>query len=164
MVDEDPRADPGGEFDGLAALDVHSGQPGGAYGGELAALDDDAPVHRPLDEGDVGQRPFTVTNPPGTVTVAAHPDGRIERIELSPGAVRMTERELAEEIVVIAGLATQDAKSAQYETMLAGMRAHGHDDLATREFLQRDLELPTPEQAHARRAEVFATRYAGSHE
>lgn len=164
MVEHNPRADPRDEFDGLAALDVYPGQSGEAYGGELAALDGHAPTHPDTAGADVEQRPFTVTNPPGTVTVAAHPDGRVERIELSPGAVRMSERELAEEIVVIAGLAAQDAKSAQYETMLAGMRAHGHDDLATREFLQRDLDLPTPEQAHARRAEVFATRYAGSHE
>jgi hypothetical protein len=162
-----PRDDSGEDFDGLAALDVYAGRQADAYGAELAALDD-YPPPRPLpddtvlDDGE--ERPFTVTNPPGTVTVSAYPDGRIERIELSPGAAKMSERELAEEIVVIAGLAAQDAKSAQYETMLAGMRAHGHDDLATREFLQRDLDLPTPEQAQARRAEVFTTRYAGSHE
>jgi hypothetical protein len=76
----------------------------------------------------------------------------------------MTETELAEEIVVIAGLAAQDAKSAQYEFMLDGMREQGHDDPATRDFLQRDLELPTPEEARAHRAEIFTTRYAGTHE
>ena len=68
---------------------------------------------------------------------------------------------LAEEIVVIAGLATQDARSAQYTFMLEEMRAQGHDHVATRDFLTRDLDLPTPEQARAARAELFTTRYAG---
>ncbi|MGV0800143.1 YbaB/EbfC family DNA-binding protein, partial [Mycolicibacterium elephantis] len=37
------------------------------------------------------------------------------------------------------------------------------DDAATRDFLTRDLELPTPQQVRAERARVFATRYAGGH-
>ena len=61
----------------------------------------------------------------------------------------MTEPDLADEIVVIAGLATQDARSAQYAFMLEGMREQGHDDVATRDFLTRDLDLPTPEEAEA---------------
>jgi hypothetical protein len=36
--------------------------------------------------------------------------------------------------------------------------------VATRDFLTRDLDLPTPEEANAARAQVFSTRYAGSHE
>ena len=63
----------------------------------------------------------------------------------------MTETDLADEIVVIAGLATQDAKSAQYAFMLEGMREQGHDDAATRDFLTRDLDLPTPEAGPGRR-------------
>lgn len=177
MVDENPRDD-SDDADGLAGLDIYPGHTGEALGAELAALDGYVPPNPQVDDAvadhgrldldgadvDDQQRRFTITNPPGTVTVTADPDGRVERIELSPRAANMSERELAEEIVVIAGLAAQDAKSAQYETMLAGMRAHGHDDPVTREFLQRDLDLPTPEQVRARRAEVFTTRYAGSHE
>jgi len=41
------------------------------------------------------------------------------------------------------------------------MREHGHDNVATRDFLNRDLALPTPEQAQAARAEMFTARYAG---
>ncbi len=89
---------------------------------------------------------FTVANPPGTVTVTAFMDGRVKQIDLSPKATDMTETDLADEIVVIAGLATQDAKSAQYAFMLEGMREQGHDDVATRDFLARDLDLPTPER------------------
>ena len=107
---------------------------------------------------------FTVTNPPGTVTVTTFMDGRVKQIDLSPKATDMTEPELADEIVVIAGLATQDARSAQYAFMLEGMREQGHDDVATRDFLSRDLDLPTPEEARAAQAHIFATRYAGDHD
>ena len=107
---------------------------------------------------------YTVTNPPGTVTVTSFLDGRVQQIDLAPRLAGMTEADLADEIVAIAGLATMDARSAQYSFMLDGMRQHGHSDVATREFLARDMELPSPEQADARRAEVFATRYEGSHE
>ncbi|WP_242639630.1 YbaB/EbfC family DNA-binding protein [Mycolicibacterium sp. S2-37] len=134
----------------------------GGYVSDLDALD--ALDGGAAQDGDDKEAVFTVSNPMGSVMVSAHPDGHIEHIGLSRRATEMTERELAEEIVVIAGLASQDAKSAQYVTMLQGMREQGHDDHATREFLQRDLDLPTPEQAWARRAEVFSTRYAGTHE
>ncbi|WP_422743666.1 YbaB/EbfC family DNA-binding protein [Mycobacterium sp. WMMD1722] len=149
--------------DGFLGDDGGDGGDGGdGYVPDLAALDAlDAPGGA---DGDLPTDAFTVSNPIGSVTVSAHPDGRIERIELSRRSTEMSETELAEEIVVIAGLAAQDAKSAQYVTMLEGMREQGHDDPATREFLQRDLELPTPEQAWARRNEVFTTRYAGTHE
>ena len=109
-------------------------------------------------------RVFTVTNPPGTVTVTTFMDGRVQQIDLSPKVTDMTETDLADEIVVIAGLATQDARSAQYAFMLEGMRQQGHDDVATRDFLARDLDLPTPEEAKAARAQLFATRYAGGHD
>lgn len=104
---------------------------------------------------------FTVTNPPGTVTVTTYMDGRVHQIDLAPDVATLTEALLAEEIVVIAGLATQDARSAQYTFMLEGMREHGHDNVATRDFLSRDLDLPTPEQAQTARAVLFTTRYVG---
>jgi ESX secretion-associated protein EspD/H len=45
--------------------------------------------------------------------------------------------------------------------MLESMREQGHDNVATRDFLNRDLDLPTPEQAQAARTALFTTRYAG---
>ena len=114
------------------------------------------------DEDDHPDVPiFSVTNPPGTVTVTAYMDGRVQQIDLSPKAINMTESDLVDEILVIADLATQDARSAQYSLMLEGMRDQGHDDFATRDFLTRDLKLPTPEQSDAARAQIFATRYGG---
>lgn len=103
---------------------------------------------------------FAVTNPPDTVTVTTFMDGRVQQIDLSPKVTEMTETALAEEIMIIAGLATQEARAAQYAYMLDSMREQGHDDVATRDFLTRDLELPTPESVDAARAQVFSTRYS----
>jgi hypothetical protein len=127
---------------------------------DLSALDFSMPDG---SENEPAVPVFTVANPPGTVTVTTFMDGRVKDIELSPKATELTEYELADEIVVIAGLATQEAKSAQYAFMLEGMRDQGHDDAATHDFLARDLDLPTPEEARTARAQLFATRYSSDH-
>lgn len=148
---------------GLDALDFTSpgAQDDGDYG--LDAFD----VYQPSaeDESDDPAEPtFTVTNPPGTVTVSAFFDGRVQRIELSPEAAEADEEQLAAEIVVIAGLATQRARAAQFSYMLEGMQDHGHDAVDTRDFLNRSVGLPSPEEADAAQAKLFATRYQGDHD
>ncbi|AKS31695.1 hypothetical protein [Mycolicibacterium goodii] len=164
----DPEYDD--DYDSLAALDFPGSDDGPESSLDVFEVFDTVPDGEPWDpasaDGAEDETPaplFTVTNPPGTVTVAAYLDGRVHQIALSPKAVNMTERELADEIVVIADLAGQQARSAQYSFMLEGMREHGHDDAATRDFLSRDLNLPTPEQADADQAQVFSTRYGGDH-
>ncbi len=160
MDDHSPHH-PDGEDDddALAALDFSAPDDGAASG--LDALGDY------VAEEDVQDLPvpqFTVTNPAGTVTVTTYMDGRVSRVDLSPEAAALTETGLADEVLVIARLATQDARSAQYAFMLEGMRQQGHDDVATRDFLSRDLDLPSPEEAEAARASLFATRYTGDHD
>lgn len=118
----------------------------------------------PAESGDSADQLFSVTNPPGTVTVSAFFDGRVHRVELAPEAAVSTEEQLAAEIVVIAGLATQRAKAAQYSYMLEGMHNHGHDTVDTRDFLNRSVGLPSPEDADAAQAKIFSTRYAGEHD
>lgn len=153
------------ERDDLAALDFFVDAHDEAGESVLDALDPSPIDENPADlESGSAAELFTVTNPPGTVTVSAYMDGRIHRIDLSAKAGSMPESELAAEVVVIAGLAAQDARAAQYAVMLEGLREQGHDDAATRDFLTRDLDLPTPEQAQQERARVFATRYAGDHD
>jgi hypothetical protein len=161
MVDDTPPHDSDDERDYLSALDFSVAEREPAES-DLDALGGYA--EEPSDGDDPSVPVFTVTNPPGTVTVTAFLDGRVKQIDLSPKAADMTETDLAEEIVVIAGLATQDARSAQYAHMLDGMRQQGHDDAATRDFLARDLDLPTPEEAKAARAQTFSTRYAGGND
>ncbi len=129
----------------------------------LAAFDDCLPP-LPADTGETDETLFSVTNPPGTVTVSALFDGRVHRIELSPEAVTVSEDQLAAEILVIAELATRRAKAAQFSFMLEGMQGHGHDTADTRDFLHRTVGLPSPEEADAAQAEIFATRYASEHD
>lgn len=176
MGDSPPHdPDDEGDYDSLAALDYSSPvddsedlgldaldtYDGGAHADEEYWDGTDPTADDSADEDGLPVPLFSVTNPPGTVTVAAYLDGRADQIELSPKAANMTETDLADEIVVIADLAAQQARSAQYSFMLDGMREHGHNDAATRDFLTRDLDLPTPEQADAARAQVFSTRYGG---
>jgi hypothetical protein len=160
MVGDTPPNDTDDERDDLAALDF-SVSGADSHESDLDALGDYGGA---TDEDEVPVPVFTVTNPPGTVTVTTFLDGRAKQIDLSPRATDMTEAELADEIVVIARLATQDARSAQYAFMLEGMRQQGHDDVVTHDFLTRDLDLPTPDEAKSARAHVFATRYAGDRE
>lgn len=157
------------DFDDMAAMDfsVAETEPEGSVYDAFSAFEAPA-VPEAGNAAAADDAPqaelFSVTNPPGTVTVTTLMDGRVHRIELAPAAVASTEAELAEEIVVIAGLATQQAKSAQFTYMLEGMRREGQDDVVTRDFLKRDLDLPSPEEADAAQARVFATRYAGEHD
>ncbi|MBI3227737.1 MAG: YbaB/EbfC family DNA-binding protein [Mycolicibacterium cosmeticum] len=155
--DDDDYPHPGGTEDDFAEDSVFD-----AFDAFLVAPADagsDA-----ADSEDIEGELFSVTNPPGTVTVTALLDGRVHRIELAPTAASSTEEQLADEIVVIAGLATAQARSAQFSSMLEGMRREGQDDVVTRDFLKRDLDLPSPEEADAAQARVFATRYAGEHD
>jgi exoribonuclease II len=160
MVGDIPPHDSDDERDDLAALDfcVAENEPAES---DLDALGGYA---EETEEDELPVPVFTVTNPPGTVTVTAFLDGRVKQVDLSSKVTDMTEADLADEIVVIAQLATQDARSAQYAYMLEGMRQQGHDDVATRDFLARDLDLPTPDEAKAARAQLFSTRYAGGHD
>jgi len=161
MVGEAPPHDSDDECDDLAALDFSVAE-SGQVESDLDALGDYA--EEPAEDDELPVPVFAVTNPPGTVTVTAFLDGRVKQVDLSPKVTEMTEADLADEIVIIAGLATADARSAQYAYMLEGMRHQGHDDVATRDFLARDLDLPTPDEAKAARAQLFSTRYAGGHD
>lgn len=111
---------------------------------------------------------YTVTNPPGSVAVSALIDGRIHKIELTGGAGRMTESQLAEEIVVIAELARRKARAGQQATILASMEESedigAEERAALKNFLGSSLQLPTEEEAAAAEAEVFAERYADDDE
>jgi hypothetical protein len=124
------------------------------------------------DEGadeEYGVQLFTVTNPPETVSVSALIDGRTQRVQLSPKANSLTESELAEEIIVLAGLARKKGLAGQHTYLLENAsQIEGLDGLTElgvdsnqllRDFMGAGMQLPTPEQADAAQAEVFAVRY-----
>jgi hypothetical protein len=116
--------------------------------------------HSEEESGQVVEAFFTVTNPAGTVSATARIGGRLHQVELSANVTEMTESQLADEILVLADLAAQKAQAAQHAVVTGLMRTMGHDSVMTSGFLERDLGLPSPETVAARRAEVFATRYA----
>jgi len=107
---------------------------------------------------------YTVTNPAGTVSVTVCLDGRAHRVELAPKVADMTERELADEIRVIADLARQKARSQLHALIVEGVRVMGYDPAIMRDGLRRELDMPTPEEAAATAAQVFASRYSADHE
>lgn len=107
---------------------------------------------------------FTVTNPAKSVSVSALMDGRIHQVELTDKATRMGETKLAEEIFVLASLARQKARAAQYTYMLDSLEGDEESTAAIRELVGLTLNLPTPEQAAAEEEEVFATRYFGEND
>ncbi|SPM43392.1 ESX-1 secretion-associated protein EspH, partial [Mycobacterium numidiamassiliense] len=121
----------------------------------------DSVTHAPEDEETNDVAPlYTVTNPPGTVSVSALGDGAIDRVELSAEVTRLTEAQLAEEILVVAHLATQQGQAAQHEFLLTTMRELGADDPdALRDMLEKGMELASPERAAETQAHVFGTRY-----
>ena len=115
-------------------------------------------------DGDAPVPMFTVTNPPGTVSVSSLMDGRIQQIDLAPSVTTMTESQLAEEIRVIADLARLKGLAGQYAFMTDMMyREELHNGAEVREVLEQGLELPSPQQADEAQADVFASRYSERH-
>ena len=132
----------------------------GADSGLAAALDFSVTVDDGQSEVDESQGPlFTVTNPPGSVTVTTFLNGQVQRVDLSPSVTKMTEAQLAHEILVVAGIAGMKARAALHSFVAGVMRMQGMDSSSARDFVERRLSLPTPEQASAAEAE-FAARYA----
>jgi hypothetical protein len=136
---------------------------------ELEALDSVTEDTEEEDEEDALQL-FTVTNPPGTVSVSALIDGRTQRIDLSAKATSMSESELADEIIVLADLARQKGLAGQHTYLLENasfpeLRDVGLDTgEILRDFMENGMKLSTPEQAEAAQAAVFATRYTADHD
>ena len=96
MVGDTPPHDSDDERDDLAALDFSVAESEQAES-DLDALGDYA--EEPAEDDELPVPVFTVTNPPGTVTVTAFLDGRVKQIDLSPKVTDMTETDLADEIV-----------------------------------------------------------------
>jgi ESX secretion-associated protein EspD/H len=136
------------------------GNPGNAGGASAVDAGGDCSSVSEAGSDQVVEAFFTVTNPAGTVSVTATIGGRLHKVELSANVTEMTESQLADEILVLADLAAQKAKAAQHSVTVELMRTMGYDSVVTSGFLEHDLALPSPETVAARRAEVFATRYA----
>jgi hypothetical protein len=160
-------ADDSGVESAVDALDEYAPPEPEENGSELDAID--SVTEDTEEEEEDGMQLFTVTNPPETVSVSAAMDGRTQRIELSPKATSMTESELSDEILVLADLARQKGLAGQHTYLLENVsQTEGQEILGEigldgnevlREFMETGMQLPTPEQADAAQAEVFAARY-----
>ncbi|OBG85369.1 hypothetical protein A5699_24770 [Mycobacterium sp. E802] len=141
------------DSDALGALDIFAPD-------DEEFCDDRDGLDGALYAGETLEDPvFTVTNPAGTISATAYFTGPVQRIDLDASVVRMTEHELAEEIQVIAELAQLKARSVAHTFLLEGMTRMGHDRSEWSSILNRDINLPSPDQADEKIAEVFATRY-----
>jgi hypothetical protein len=72
----------------------------------------------------------------------------------------MTESELAEEISLIARLASQNARAGQHLLASGMLQQLGEDPVSARSYVEYQLGLPSPETVLADKAQIFATRYA----
>jgi ESX secretion-associated protein EspD/H len=127
----------------------------------LDALDYLDPLpHDEEDDASAAVMFFSVTNPPGTVSVTTLTDGRPIRIDLAPQVTSMTENQLSEEISLIARLASQNARAGQHLLIAGMMQRLGHDPLSARSYVEHELGLPSPATVLANKAQIFATRYA----
>lgn len=97
---------------------------------------------------------FSVTNLDQSVTVTAYLNGEIQRVDLTPHVVSMTETELAKEIVAVADVACDKARAAQYELVSTLLLAQGQDSSSIHELLERRMRLPTPDGAAAAEARL----------
>jgi len=143
----------------LTALDFSP--TGGDEGSGLDAIDEYIGVDAIADnDGAVPQGPlFTVTNPPGTVSVTTYLNGRVQHVGLSPGVTKMTEGQLAQEILVAADVAAVKARAALHTFVAGLLRLQGLNSQSARDFVEHRLSLPTPEQASATEG-AFAARYS----
>jgi hypothetical protein len=143
----------------LTALDFSP--TGGDEGSDPDAIDEYVAVDAITDnDGADPQGPlFTVTNPPGTVSVTTYLNGRVQHVGLSPGVTKMTEAQLAQEILVVADVAAVKARAALHTFVAGLLRLQGLDSQSARDFVEHRLSLPTPEQSSAAEGE-FAARYA----
>jgi hypothetical protein len=163
-------ADDSAEESDADALDAYAPVEEEVADTELEAI---AATTEPSDEEDDdeedGVQQFTVTNPPETVSVSALIDGRTQRVKLSASATKLTEAELADEIIVLAELARQKGLAGQRTFVMdSAVDNEGLQQLSEmgldstqllRDFVETGMRLPTEEQADAAQAEVFAARY-----
>ncbi|OMC32967.1 hypothetical protein A5740_12485 [Mycobacterium sp. GA-1841] len=103
---------------------------------------------------------MTAEHPSGSIAATSLIDGRVFLVKLSSQVTRMTESELAEEIVKVCTRATRQAEAAHHHIIASIMGELGQDPAATRSFLERTIGLPSPQTVLDEKARVFADYYS----
>lgn len=134
--------------------------------------DDDAQDDWIVDSNDNREQPtgkgddtvetllVTATNPSGSVTATALMDGLVFQVELSSQVTKMTESELADEIVTVCTLARRQAEAARHYLIATLMTELGQDPVGTRAFLEHTIDLPSPQTVRNEKAQMFADYYS----
>lgn len=161
MYDHDPWGDdetweePGPPPDELAGFDYTGplDEQNDAHGTASQSHVDDAAQSE-------GLLLVSASNTAATVTATALTGGQVLRVELAPQVVKMTEHELAEEILGVSAMARQQGAAARHAIIAEVMRLLGHDPAAMQSFLGRNLGLPTPDTVLTTKAETLTNSYA----
>ena len=158
-----------GAESGIDALDLYAPAETGDAGIELDALDAQTRAAEEEVTQSEGHEFFTVSNPPGTVSVSALIDGGTHRIDLSATVTTMTESELAGEVIFLAELARQKGLAGQHAYLSENVDLSQVDGIMNdlrldstavlRDFMETGMEMRSPEQTEAARTEMFASRY-----
>ncbi|NOR03770.1 YbaB/EbfC family DNA-binding protein [Mycolicibacterium fortuitum] len=158
--DDEVDVDNSMQLDGLPDYDDYSPTDDGNHDNWIVESHDARQSSTAEDDSTVETLIVTARNPGGSVTATATIDGRVFQLDLAPLVTRMTEPELAAEIVKVCGLATKQAEAAQYYLVANLMDELGQDPAGTRAFLEHTIGLPTPETVLNEKAQMFADHYA----
>jgi hypothetical protein len=159
--DEDPRDDDGSQLDGLPDFS--------GFSDVFQESDDveDWPTERKPDLERGGAAESTVqtllvnaSDPSDSVSATALMGGRIVRIELTPQVTKMSEADLAREIVSVCRLTSRQAEAAQHHLIASLMSGLGHNPANIRAFLEHTVGLPSPETVRNEKVRELAAYYS----
>jgi len=89
------------------------------------------------------------SNRQGTVTVAAHLNGSVAQVSLTPSIVNMTEHQLAQEVQAVANVAAKKASAVIHVLTVQSLVEQGLDFTVARDFVAHNTWFTSPEDAQA---------------
>lgn len=164
------------DVDGLDALDFGVPD-AADNSSDLDALSEYAPVDNPYDHSELDAVPdytsvasdeglegfddfdsavetdeeiipvIQATNPPDTVTCTVFLSGTPSHVTLDPKVTALTESQLADEIKVVADVATKKASALMHIGVVEMLVEQGMDFREAREFVETNVPFATPQQA-----------------
>ncbi|WP_260508793.1 hypothetical protein [Mycolicibacterium farcinogenes] len=112
------------------------------------------------DDDSVETLLVTAASPSGVVTATSLLGGQVIRVKLSSQATKMSESELADEIVAISTLACRQAAATQHYLIATLMNRLGQDPASTSSLLEHTIGLPSPKTVLNEKARMFAEYYS----
>ena len=157
--DDDAYCDNSSELDGLPDYSEYSQIDDDSVDDWLTNPEADSSAADPDGEC-VETLLVTARDPGGSVTATSLLGGQILRVKLSSRVTKMSESELANEIVAICTLATRQGEATQHHLVATLMHELGHDPATTSSFLEHTIGLPSPRTVMNEKARMFADYYS----